>query len=42
MVRFPLSVPKIFLAIGAVEALASLLGFMGAANLPGQWVRSSG
>ncbi|KAI3434450.1 hypothetical protein D9Q98_002527 [Chlorella vulgaris] len=35
MVRFPLSVPKIFLAIGAVEALASLLGFMGAANLPG-------
>lgn len=35
MVRLPFMMPGTFVAIGAVEALASLLGFLGAANLPG-------
>ncbi|PSC68097.1 CRT (chloroquine-resistance transporter)-like transporter [Micractinium conductrix] len=35
MLRVPASMPRTFLAIGFVEALASLLGFLGAANLPG-------
>ena len=32
---FPTTMPRMFVAIGLVEALSSLLGFMGAAKLPG-------
>ena len=35
MLAFPLRAPAMFLSIGLVEALSSLLGFLGAANLPG-------
>jgi hypothetical protein len=35
MLAFPMRAPGMFLAIGLVEALSSLLGFLGAANLPG-------
>lgn len=35
MLAFPASRKAVFLSIGLVEALASLLGFLGAANLPG-------
>jgi len=33
--RIPVKMWKTFLSIGLVEALASVLGFVGAANLPG-------
>lgn len=35
MLAIPRTMSRTFLAIGFVEALASLLGFVGAANLPG-------
>ena len=41
MLAFPMRAPGMFLAIGLVEALSSLLGFLGAANLPGTETRGS-
>ena len=36
MLRVPLEQGRLFLLIGAVEAASALLGFVGAANLPGE------
>ena len=35
MLRVPRDQTRLFLLIGAVEAVSALLGFIGAANLPG-------